>query len=68
MQLLVAHQVLIASALALASIFGLRAAVLFARSGGGENLALAFVAALLAVGLGLYFRALRAKWRAMKRA
>ena len=67
MQILVAHQILIASAIALASIFGLRSAVLFGRSGGGVNLALAFVSALLAVGLVLYFRTVRAKWRAAKR-
>ena len=67
MQLLIAHQILIASAIALASIFGLRSAVLFARSGGGANLALAFVSALVAVGLVLYFRTVRARWRAAKR-
>jgi hypothetical protein len=67
MQLLVAHQVLIAAAIALATIFGLRSAVIFSRSGGGANLALAFVAAALAVGLVLYFRTVRARWRALKK-
>jgi hypothetical protein len=67
MQLLVAHQVLIASAIALATIFGLRAAVIFSRVGGGVNLALAAASALLAVGLALYFRTVRARWRAAKR-
>lgn len=67
MQLLVAHQILIAFAIALATIFGLRSAVIFSRSGGGANLALAAVAAVLAVGLVLYFRTVRAKWRATKR-
>jgi hypothetical protein len=67
MQLLVAHQILIASAIALATIFGLRSAVLFNRSGGGVNLALAAVAAVVTVGLVLYFRTVRAKWRATKR-
>jgi hypothetical protein len=65
-QLLVAHQVLIAAAIALATIFGLRSAVIFSRSGGGANLALALVAAALAIGLVLYFRTVRAKWRATK--
>ena len=67
MQLLVAHQILVASAIALASIFGVRAVVIFSRSGGGVNLALAFVSALLAVALVLYFRTVREKWRAAKR-
>jgi ABC-type proline/glycine betaine transport system permease subunit len=67
MQLLVAHQVLIAAAIGLATIFGLRSAVIFARSGGGANLALALVSVLLTAGLVLYFRTVRAKWRAQKR-
>lgn len=67
MQLLVAHQILIASAIALASIFGVRAGVLFGRGGGGANLALAFVSALVVAGLVLYFRTVRAKWRATKK-
>lgn len=66
MQLLVAHQILIAAAIALATIFGLRSAVIFGRSGGSASLALAFVSALVVVGLVLYFRVLRAKWRALK--
>ena len=67
MQLLVAHQVLIAAAIGLATIFGLRSAVLFSRSGGGASAALAVVSLLVAAGLVLYFRTLRAKWRALKR-
>jgi hypothetical protein len=67
MQLLVAHQILIAAAIGLATIFGLRSAVIFGRSGGGANLALAFVAGALAVGLVLYFRTVRARWRALKK-
>lgn len=67
MQLLIAHQILIAAAIALASIFGVRSAVLFARSGGTANLALAFASALVAAGLVLYFRTVRARWRAAKR-
>ena len=66
MQLLVAHQVLIAAAIGLATIFGLRSAVIFGRSGGGANAALALVSLVLAAGLVLYFRTVRAKWRALK--
>ncbi|MFS8065525.1 MAG: hypothetical protein ACMG6S_04050 [Byssovorax sp.] len=67
MQLLVAHQVLIASAIALAAIFGVRSAVIFGRGGGGANLGLAAVSLLLAVALALYFRTVRARWRASKK-
>ena len=67
MQLLVAHQVLIASALALAVIFGARSAVIFSREGGGANLGLAAVSLVLAVALALYFRTVRARWRASKK-
>jgi hypothetical protein len=67
MQLLVAHQVLIAAAIGLSTLFGLRSAVLFSRSGGAENLALALVSAAVVTGLVLYFRTVRAKWRALKR-
>ena len=68
MQLLVAHQVLIASAIALAAIFGARSAVLFSREGGTANLVLAALSLLLAVGLALYFRSVRARWRASKKS
>ena len=67
MQLLVAHQVLIASAIALAAIFGVRSAVLFGREGGASNLGLAAVSLLFAVALALYFRTVRARWRASKK-
>ncbi len=67
MQLLVAHQVLIASAIALAVIFGVRSAVIFGRGGGGSSLGLAAVSLLLAVVLALYFRTVRARWQASKK-
>ena len=67
MQLLVAHQVLIASAIALAAIFGARSAVLFSRGGGASNLGLAALSLVFAVGLALYFRTVRARWRASKK-
>lgn len=62
MQLLVAHQILIASALALSLLFGARAAVLFARGDGAANLWLAIGAFVVAAGLGLYLRKVRARW------
>ena len=67
MQLLVAHQVLIGSAILLSGIFSARAAVLFSRGGGAGNLALAAASLLLAVGLVLYFRTVRARWRAARK-
>jgi hypothetical protein len=67
MQLLIAHQILIASAIALATIFGLRSAVIFSRAGGAVNVAMAIASLVLAVGLALYFRTVRARWRASKR-
>ena len=67
MQLLVAHQILIASAIALATLFGARAAVIFSRQGGAGNLALAAASIVLAVGLVLYLRTVRAKWRAARK-
>jgi hypothetical protein len=67
MQLLLAHQILISAAITLATIFGVRSAVVFSRSGGAVNVAMAIASLLLAVALALYLRAVRAKWRAIKR-
>ena len=68
MQLLAAHQILIASAIALAALFGLRAVVLFARGGGGSNLALAAVSLAVMGALVVYFRRVRAQWVEARRA
>jgi hypothetical protein len=68
MQLLVAHQILIGSAIALAAIFGVRSLVLFTRGGSGGSLLLAVVALVVAGALGLYFRAVRGRWVSMRRA
>ena len=68
MQLLAAHQILIAAALTLAALFGLRALVLFSRTGGGENLALAAVSVLVTGALVVYFRKVRARWVEARRA
>jgi hypothetical protein len=66
MQLLAAHQILIASAIALAGLFGVRSLAIFARAGGTLNLALALASFAAAVALGLYFRTVRAKWLEMR--
>jgi hypothetical protein len=63
MQLLVVHQILIASAIALAVLFGLRSAAIFARGGGAADLALAAASLAVAAALYLYFRKVREKWR-----
>jgi len=62
MQLLVAHQVLIGSAIALALAFALRSGIAFARGGGAGDLALAAASVVVAGALALYFRKVRARW------
>jgi hypothetical protein len=62
MQLLVAHQILIASAIALALVFALRSLVLFSHGGGGGDLALAAASIAVAGALTAYFRTVRARW------
>jgi hypothetical protein len=68
MQLLVAHQILIGSAIALAVVFGLRSMVLFAREGSAGSLSLAAVSLVVAGALGVYFGAVRGRWASMRRA
>ncbi len=67
MQLLAVHQLLIASAIALAALFGVRSLVIFARGGGSGALVLAVASLALAGALGLYLRKVRARWLAQKR-
>ena len=67
MQLLAAHQILIGSAIALAVIFGLRSTLLFLHGAGAGSLALAAVSLVVAGALGLYFRAVRARWVELRR-
>jgi hypothetical protein len=62
MQLLAAHQILIASAIALALIFALRSLVLFSHDGRGGDLALAAASIVVAGALAAYFRKVRARW------
>ena len=66
MQLLVAHQILITSALGLAVLFGLRSMLLFSRGQGAANLALAAVSVTVALALGAYLRSVRARWLEQK--
>jgi hypothetical protein len=62
MQLLAAHQILIASAIALALIFALRSVVVFSHGGGGGYVALAAASVAVAGALMAYFRKVRARW------
>jgi hypothetical protein len=64
MRLRQAHQILIVSAIALAVIFGVRAAVIYSRSNLPGDLALAGVSLAVGMALAVYLRRLRAKWRA----
>lgn len=61
MRLIVVHQILIASAIALAALFGARALVLFGRGEGALNLALALASAVIGAALALYLARLRKK-------
>jgi hypothetical protein len=66
MQLLVAHQVLIGAAIALATLFGLRGLVLFKNGQGAANLVMALVSLAVAGALVAYFRKVRARWLAAR--
>ncbi|MCK6587891.1 MAG: hypothetical protein HUU21_35490 [Polyangiaceae bacterium] len=68
MKLIVVHQILIASAIGLAVIFGIRSIVMFANSGASIDILLAAVSAVVAAALGVYLRKVRAKWLSQKRA
>ncbi len=62
MQLLLAHQILVGSAIALAVIFGLRSMVHYAHGGATADLALTVASVLLAGFLMMYFRKVRGRW------
>jgi hypothetical protein len=64
--LLVAHQILVAAAIAMALLFGVRSAALFARGGGATELAIAIASFVAAAALGVYLRRVRAKWLAQR--
>lgn len=61
MRLIFVHQILIGAAIALAALFGIRSAVLFARGGAMADLILAVASVVIAAGLGVYFRRVRAR-------
>lgn len=67
MQLLVAHQILIGSAIGLSVLFALRSLLLFSRGAGSVNLVLAAVSLAVAGALFAYFRKVRARWLESKR-
>ena len=66
MPLLVAHQILIGSAISLAILFGARSLVLFTRGGSALDLGMALASAAVSFALTLYFRKVRARWRASR--
>jgi len=66
MQLLVAHQILIGSAIALAVLFGLRSMVHYAHGGATADLALTLASVVLAGLLTMYFRKVRGQWLAQR--
>jgi hypothetical protein len=68
MKLIVAHQILIGSAIALAVLFGIRAAVMYAREGARTDLVLTAISAVTAMALGAYLRSVRAKASDEKRS
>jgi hypothetical protein len=59
LKLIVAHRILIGSAIGLAVIFAVRAVVLFARGGGTGELAIGVGAMAVGVALSLYLRKIR---------
>lgn len=61
MKLIVAHQVLIGSAICLALLFGVRAIVLYARAGASSDLVIAGSSLAVAAALSLYLRKIRAR-------
>lgn len=67
MKLIVAHRILIASALALALLFGTRALVLFLRAKAPIDGVLAFVSFAAAAALGAYFGKLQRRTRGDRR-
>jgi hypothetical protein len=68
MQLLVAHQILIGAAIALALIFGLRAMVHYAHGGASADLALTVASVVLSGLLMMYFRKVRGLWLEQRKA
>jgi hypothetical protein len=61
MKLTVVHQILIASAIGLSAIYGVRSIVVGARAGSGLTIGLGLVSLIALAGLALYLRRFRAK-------
>lgn len=61
MKLVVVHQILIASAIGLCAIFGLRSIVAGARSGSLSTISFGLLSMVALVGLALYLRRFREK-------
>jgi hypothetical protein len=68
MKLIVAHQILIASAIGLAVLFAIRAVAIYVRTGITAELILGVTSGLVAVALIVYLRKVRAKWSAERRS
>ena len=66
MTLLVAHQILVAAAIVMALLFGVRSVAQYAHGGGATELAIAAASFVAAAALGVYFRTVRAKWLAQR--
>jgi hypothetical protein len=62
-KLIVAHQILIATAIALAAIFAVRSLVIFFRGGASAELAIGLASLGVGAALSLYFRKVRARAR-----
>ncbi|MEJ7730807.1 MAG: hypothetical protein WKG00_16510 [Polyangiaceae bacterium] len=63
MRLRQVHQILMVSAIALAVIFAVRAAVIYSRSDLPGDLALAAGSLAVGMAMAIYLRRVRAKWR-----
>lgn len=63
MKLSLVHQILIAGAMAMSALFGLRSIVIGGRDGSGAHLALGVASFVALVGLGFYLRRFRRKLR-----
>jgi hypothetical protein len=63
-KLIVAHQILIASGIALGVLFGVRALYVFAVGRGAVDLGMGIASLVIAVVLALYLRKVRAGWLA----
>lgn len=68
MQLLAAHQILIASGIFLSALMALRGSILFAKTGSPLEILVSFGALLTMSALIVYFRKVRTRYLEQKRA